>query len=304
MRRLLACLTVLVLALTACGGGGDGGGSGDGIDGVKVTGAFGKTPKVTTGKDFSVTSTESKVLDEGDGAAVKEGDSLSLDFVGVNGRTGKEFGSSFSQGGEPLSTTLTAESLVPGFVKGLEGKKIGSRVLVAIPAKDGFPDGNEQIGLNKTDTMVWVFDLVSKIEPKAATGTIADVKVTGAEGKAPKVEVKKDFYVDKTESKVTREGDGAVVKAGDTINVNYVGINGRDLKEFDSSYTRGQAADFTLAEGQLIPGFITGLVGKKVGDRVVITIPPADGYGVQGNSQAGIQGTDTLVFVVDILKIG
>ncbi|MDO9380064.1 MAG: FKBP-type peptidyl-prolyl cis-trans isomerase [Nocardioidaceae bacterium] len=304
MRRLLACLTVLVLALTACGGGGDDGGSGEGFGSVKVSGDFGKTPKVTTGTDFTVDATESKVLDEGDGVAVKEGDALTLDFVGVNGRTGKEFGSSFSADGQPLSTTLTATSLVPGFVKGLEGKKIGSRVLVAIPPKDGFPDGNEQIGLNKTDTMVWVFDLVSKVEPKKATGTIADVTVTGAAGKAPKVEVKKDFYVDETESKVTREGDGAVVKADDTINVNYVGINGRDLKEFDSSYTRGEPADFVLSEGQLIPGFITGLVGKKVGDRVVITIPSEDGYGVQGNAQAGIEPTDTLVFVVDILKIG
>jgi peptidylprolyl isomerase len=35
---------------------------------------------------------------------------------------------------------------------------------------------------------------------------------------------------------------------------------------------------------------------------VVIVMPPADGYGAKGNPQAGISGTDTLVFVVDILK--
>ena len=33
----------------------------------------------------------------------------------------------------------------------------------------------------------------------------------------------------------------------------------------------------------------------------MLVIPPADGYGKTGNSRAGIKGTDTLVFVVDIL---
>ena len=43
------------------------------------------------------------------------------------------------------------------------------------------------------------------------------------------------------------------------------------------------------------------LIGKKVGSRVLLVIPPKDGYGEQGNPQGGISGTDTLVFVVDIL---
>jgi peptidylprolyl isomerase len=52
---------------------------------------------------------------------------------------------------------------------------------------------------------------------------------------------------------------------------------------------------------QVIPGWSDGLLGKKVGSRVLLSIPPAEGYGKQGSSQAGIKGTDTLVFVVDIL---
>jgi peptidylprolyl isomerase len=57
-----------------------------------------------------------------------------------------------------------------------------------------------------------------------------------------------------------------------------------------------------LVKDQIVPGFIKGLVGQTVGSQVVIVMPPADGYGATGNSQAGISGTDTLVFVVDILK--
>ncbi len=42
-------------------------------------------------------------------------------------------------------------------------------------------------------------------------------------------------------------------------------------------------------------------MGQTVGSRVVVAIPPELGYGKEGNPQAGIKGTDTLYFVVDIL---
>ena len=57
---------------------------------------------------------------------------------------------------------------------------------------------------------------------------------------------------------------------------------------------------FGLQKGKLINGFVSGLVGKSVGDRVLIAIPPKDGYGQQGQPDAGIKGTDTLVFVIDV----
>ena len=56
-----------------------------------------------------------------------------------------------------------------------------------------------------------------------------------------------------------------------------------------------------MGSGEVPPGFEEGLTGQKVGSRVMLVIPPDKGYGAQGNSQAGISGTDTLVFVVDIL---
>ncbi len=54
---------------------------------------------------------------------------------------------------------------------------------------------------------------------------------------------------------------------------------------------------------EAIPGFDEGLIGQTVGSRVMLVIPPDKGYGETGNAQAGIAGTDTLVFVVDILAV-
>jgi peptidylprolyl isomerase len=51
----------------------------------------------------------------------------------------------------------------------------------------------------------------------------------------------------------------------------------------------------------VIPGWDTGLAGQTVGSRVMLVIPPKDAYGSAGQSQAGITGKDTLVFVVDII---
>ena len=83
--------------------------------------------------------------------------------------------------------------------------------------------------------------------------------------------------------------------------VQYTGVNWRTGKVFDSSWSRDEPFAFILGEGQVIKGWDDGLLGQKVGSRVMLVIPPADGYGSAGNSGAGIKGTDTIVFVVDIL---
>ena len=68
---------------------------------------------------------------------------------------------------------------------------------------------------------------------------------------------------------------------------------------FDSSWTRKSPATFGIGTGNVIPGWDKGLVGKKVGSRVLLVVPPADGYG--DRAQAKIPANSTLVFVVDIL---
>ena len=56
-----------------------------------------------------------------------------------------------------------------------------------------------------------------------------------------------------------------------------------------------------IGKGSVIAGWDEGLVGQTVGSQVLLVVPPDKGYGAAGNTDAGIKGTDTLVFVVDIL---
>jgi peptidylprolyl isomerase len=101
-------------------------------------------------------------------------------------------------------------------------------------------------------------------------------------------------------------GNGTPIAAGDTVITNDLGEiwptkDGSQPKVFDSSFSRGTPTGFVIGTGAVIPGFDKTLVGKRMGTRMLLSIPPADGYGPSGNSQAGISGTDTLVFVVDLL---
>ncbi|HEY6739125.1 MAG TPA: FKBP-type peptidyl-prolyl cis-trans isomerase [Actinopolymorphaceae bacterium] len=143
-------------------------------------------------------------------------------------------------------------------------------------------------------------------EPKndsSETKTVDGVTVSLDQSKKPKVDFDEPFEVEKTTSTVLKEGKGPKVALGEQVVLQYVGINGRDGKEFDSSWKRGKEAVFPLVEGSLIKGFIDGLKGKKAGSRVLLTITPEDGYGPSGGTQDGtIKKDDSLVFVVDLKK--
>ncbi len=98
------------------------------------------------------------------------------------------------------------------------------------------------------------------------------------------------------------EGTGPEVKKGQTVRVAYTGALLKDGSVFDASASHPEqpAFDFLVGSGQVIKGWDNGLQGQKVGSRVLLVIPPAEGYGTAG-SPPKISGTDTLVFVVDIL---
>ena len=98
------------------------------------------------------------------------------------------------------------------------------------------------------------------------------------------------------------EGNGPMVRRGDTVTVNYHGVVWGKDPPFDSSFDRHQPARFGIGVGQVIKGWDQTVPGHNVGSRLVVSIPPEYGYGSRGVPQAGIGGEDTLVFVIDIIS--
>ena len=196
----------------------------------------------------------------------------------------------------------------------MTGKKLGSRVLAVIPPKDGYgASGNSQLGVTGSDTLVFVMDLIQKYPSGTVSAAGATVSsggsslpsVSAAQGTAPKVMIPKGVTPPNTlVAKTLIKGSGPVVTKGQAVVVQYAGVNWRTGTVFDSSWQRSLPYSFKIGAtpSQVIPGWDKGLVGQTVGSRVLLIIPPADAYGSAGQSQAGIKGTDTLVFVVDIIS--
>jgi peptidylprolyl isomerase len=97
-------------------------------------------------------------------------------------------------------------------------------------------------------------------------------------------------------------GDGAEATPGSAIEVHYVGKAVSNGEEFDSSYDRPEAFSFTIGDPNIVPGWTQGIVGMREGGRRQLVIPPALGYGEQGDPP-DIGPNDTLVFVIDLLKV-
>lgn len=129
-----------------------------------------------------------------------------------------------------------------------------------------------------------------------------NVEVTGEFGEKPKLSFTAPTAPEGLQVEVLSEGTGPVVEAGKALACDYLGQvwNGN---VFDNSFDRGQPLDFQVGVGMVIAGWDTGLVGQRVGSRVLLSIPSELGYGDTGVPQAGIRGGDTLVFVTDIIAV-
>ena len=98
------------------------------------------------------------------------------------------------------------------------------------------------------------------------------------------------------------EGTGPVAKAGDHVQVHYVGVAYSTGEEFDASWDRGEPLAFRLGAGQVIAGWDQGVQGMKVGGRRQLTIPPGLAYGDRGAGNAIAPG-ETLIFVCDLVSV-
>ena len=299
---------VTVLAVSACGDG-DSKSKATALDQTTVSGGSDtQAPKIEVKPTpLTVTETQTRVLKDGDGATVKGTEIVSLKYVLLNGKDGSQLDTNF--GKQNLGLNLADANLLPGLKKGLTNQKIGSRLLVAMPPKDAFGEkGNPGVKVGGQDTVVFLVDVLSATTPaKSAEGKavtppkdLPTVKVT--EGKPATITIPQgEKPPTKTVGQLLIEGEGAEVKAGQRIRVTYTGALWKDGKNFDSSANSPEGYfETVIGQGQVIPAWDTQLVGKKVGSRVLLVVPPKDGYGAAG-SPPKIRGTDTLVFVVDIL---
>jgi len=280
------------------------------LDGIAVSGDDpAVTPKLTiSAPPVSVTQTTVKTLKEGTGDESVEGSKVTIKQALFLGKDGKQLQSDYETKETP-SFILQGSDTIPGLITALTGVKAGSRILFAIPPSEAFGvNGRTEAGIGATDNLVVVADIVAigKVLKEAEGAAVAPVDgqptVAFDPATGPTITVPKTAAPTTLVSQNLVDGTGAEVKTGQSITVHYTGVLYADGTVFDSSWTRKSPATFAIGTGNVIPGWDKGLVGKKVGSRVLLVVPPADGYGAQGQGQ--IPANATLVFVVDILDAG
>ncbi|BBY01141.1 peptidyl-prolyl cis-trans isomerase [Mycobacterium seoulense] len=126
---------------------------------VAVTGSTDTTaPRIDVTAPFSVTQTQVHTLHAGDGPVVPGTATVSVCYMGVNGRDGSVFDSSY-QRGAPVDFPLNG--VVPGFQKAIAGQKVGSTVAVAMTSADGYPNGQPSAGIRPGDSLVFAIKILS-----------------------------------------------------------------------------------------------------------------------------------------------
>jgi peptidylprolyl isomerase len=304
--RLAVLLAVPALLMSACGEdtGGDEG-SGEGLSTVTISGEFGKEPKVTWDGTLDPDELESEVLVTGDGPEVEDGQQVFTRLWLGNGFTEEVAYSTFGKDDQPELLTA-GDAFSKAISTALDGHTIGSRIAVAAPPKDAFGDaGNAQLGIGNKDPVLFVVDLIGLLpdgpsgkekEPASwAPEVVGEDEPTGLDFSGtpePDGKLRLTTLID---------GGGAPTEKGQTLYVDYLGQVHGAKEPFDASYD-GQAFSFPLGGGQVVKGWDKLLEGVPVGSRVLIAVPPAQGYGEEGNKDAGIKGTDTLYFVIDVLS--
>ena len=257
------------------------------VDGASGTTEPAKTeePKVTLPK---VAPTKLVITDitEGTGAGAAAGDLIAVHYVGVLSSDGTRFDGNF--GSSPFSLTLGKGQVIKGWDEGLLGMKTGGMRQLDIPADLAYGDSGSGSVIKPGAALSFVVEMAGIIP---ATDPADEPKLTIAGAAASSTLQSKDLV----------EGKGEAIAAGDTVALHIVAYRGDTGEKITSTWPEGAPVSLTLEEGGSLPGIIKGVPGMKVGGRRQMTIPFADAFGPDGNTEMKLPAKTDLVLVVDVI---
>jgi len=320
-RRALAvpAVTALVLGLAACGE--DEPESADqtgaGLDSITISDNVGEAPEVEWDGRVAVDEIESETIVEGDGPEITDGAGVMGQVVIGNGYSERTVLSTWDS--QPPAPQIFNSDSIPGIVAAYEGTTIGSRTAVVAPPEDAFGElGNPQLGIGNADSVLFVMDSVGVVQP-----SVSDEAVDPPAGTPRVVEddsgavTRLDFAnadepSGELEVTVLARGNGPRVQADDFVAVTYLGQVFEGRQPFDQNFTApepdpsnpaappAEAGPTVFSLDGVVPGWKQGLTGIPTRSRVLLEIPPALGYGEEGQPP-DIPGNSTLYFVIDVL---
>ena len=140
----------------------------------------------------------------------------------------------------------------------------------------------------------------------APNGTAEDVTLTEADvegSTVPALELgKTPLSVAETSVQEIEAGEGEATTAEQDVELRYLAVNGTTGEEILSTFPADETVVMSLANPNLLPGFLENLVGTKPGQSMILAMSPQDAFGTAGNAQLGIGPNDTVIFYVEVVK--
>ena len=299
-KRLLGAMTALALCLglSACGGNSDGDGhSGDTMQGVSASGKPGSKPDISFKTPFKVENQTHQVIQEGNGEVIRDGDRVCTRSLALDAKTGKVINSTWDKSSPECSIVISKKS-IPAYYDTFKGLKVNSTVAVGIDESGSGSSSQATSSYIMALTFVSRSKNLTRAQGQKVTDLPSDLPKISLDDKG-KPSLDLNGYQPKGGLVVQPliKGKGAKVGQHQSVSANYTGWLASDGKQFDSSWDRGEASDFSL--DQVVKGWQQGLAGQTVGSQVLLVIPPDLGYSSQ--QQQKIPANSTLIFVVDIL---
>ena len=317
MRRTLAISTFIALSLAACG-------ASDSATPVSLPpaeGAEAEAPETTVPEDLCVpvggeapeadlgdieppetnpdkpeveipaeapTALERSVLVEGTGEAAEAGDTVIVDYAGVRSSDGLPFDNSYDRG-QAFPVLLGEGRVIQGWDDGLLGAMTGDRLQLDIPSDQAYGETARSNIICENENLTFVIDVravVKAVDP-------GDVPAE------PGVELSEAPGVDDTVFEDLMLGDGAALEQGDTVVFRYTMFNGESGEVIEDNWSE-EPTPRPFTEG-LLPGLLEGMDGMALGGRRALTVPPEDGFGLDGNPDAGLPAETDIILVVDLV---
>lgn len=311
VRKLLSVVVGagLLLSLSACAAGPTGFAGCDepGTNSALVTaaGAAGSDPKATFPTPIVVKKADLAVLSTGDGDQISSADGADIVISLYDGTTGEALTGQNSAPLVSLKQRVFIDGAIP-FTTALECATVGSRVVTTGTVQQLLG------GDSNTDPLIIVTDITGSFLGQANGADQVPQAGFPAVVFTPRGQPGFTFPDGDAPATLTygalKQGNGDEVAKGDNVIVNLAAIAWDGAQTFASTWDNNAPAVLVASSlpddpQGLAPGLAEALIGQQVGSRLIVVVPPADGY-PQGTAPSGVDPTSTLVFVVDILGIG
>lgn len=306
MRKVLAvCVTASVLALTACGSGTT---SLSKVD-VKPAADEKSAPEVSFKAPLLTDKEEAVTVVEGDGADIKDGDTIEIQsglYKTIDGHLTNE---NFTGDTTPMPVDDALKTQMPALYDTLLKSQVGD--WIAYAAIDGTQQADGSMSEPEAGARAERLIVIKIADSESASKPLSqdEVKKLKDAGKLPtvktgkgdpKITIPKDteapagLVVD-----VLEEGTGPETTPTASATVHYHGVRWEDGKKFDGNFGSDEGFEMNMSQG-VIKGWLEGFKGLKEGSKFLLSIPTDMAYGK--NPQPG-QPEGPLVFYVELDKV-